>query len=143
MRLTGILGACALSGVNGICEYIPFGYSRRIELGMYRTPKSTSIWLRNDGMAISTDLHPLVDSYGARFESLNLSGGDQEEFSTMLCRLDNQADRVEPNYAVVVECVNYLSRYAIPSTPNAVQAPWALWRASQGVSTASEIARRG
>jgi hypothetical protein len=69
-------------------------------------------------MATATDLHTLVDEFAARLETLNLSGDDQEEFSTMLSRLENQADREEPNYAVV-ECVAYFGRFAVSSAPHA------------------------
>jgi hypothetical protein len=70
-------------------------------------------------MATATDLHSLVDEFAARLETLNLSGDDQEEFSTMLCRLENQADREEPNYAIVVECVAYFGRFDVSSAPHA------------------------
>jgi len=70
-------------------------------------------------MATSTDLHTLVDELAARLEALNLSGDDQEEYSTMLCRLENQADREEPDDTVVVECVAYFGRYRVSSAPHA------------------------
>ena len=70
-------------------------------------------------MATSPDLHALVDDFAARLETLNLSGDDQEEYSTMLSRLENQADRAEPNYAIVVECVAYLGRYSVTSATHA------------------------
>jgi hypothetical protein len=69
--------------------------------------------------ATATDLHTLVEDFAARLESLNLSGDDQEEYSTMLCRLENQADREEPNYAIIVERVAYFGRYSVSSAPHA------------------------
>ena len=70
-------------------------------------------------MATLTDLNSLVQEFADRLESLQLDGDEQEEYSTMLCRLEDQADRSDPNYAIVVECVNYLSRYRATSKPNA------------------------
>ena len=70
-------------------------------------------------MATATELHTLVEDFAARLESLNLSGDDQEEYSTMLCRLENQAHREEPNYAIIVECVACFWRYSVSSAPHA------------------------
>jgi hypothetical protein len=70
-------------------------------------------------MATSTDLNALVDEFAARLETLNLGGDDQEEYSTMLCRRENQADRDEPDDAIVAECVFYFGRYSVSSTPHA------------------------
>jgi hypothetical protein len=61
-------------------------------------------------MALATDLHTLVEELAAQLEALNLSGDDQAEYSTMLCRLENQADSDEPNERVVSECIAYFSR---------------------------------
>lgn len=70
-------------------------------------------------MALPDNLHLLVEDLAGRLESLNLSGDDQEAYSTMLCRLENQTDRAAPNYAIVVECVAYFSRYSVSSTSHA------------------------
>jgi hypothetical protein len=70
-------------------------------------------------MAIATDLNALVDDYAARLETLNLTGDDQEEYSTMLSWLENQANREESNGAIVVECVAYFGRYGVSSAPHA------------------------
>lgn len=70
-------------------------------------------------MATLTDLNSLVQEFADRLESLQLEGDEQEEYSTMLCRLEDQVDRGDANYAIVVECVNYLSRYRVSSEPNA------------------------
>jgi hypothetical protein len=48
-----------------------------------------------------------------------LDGDEQEEYSTMLCRLEDQVDGGDQNYAIVVESVNYLSRYRVRFEPNA------------------------
>lgn len=61
-------------------------------------------------MAIATDLHALVDEYAARLETLNLTGDDQEEYSTMLCRLENHVDREHPDQTIIEECASFLSR---------------------------------
>ncbi len=70
-------------------------------------------------MATATDLHTLVEDFAARLGSLTLSGNDQQEYSTILCRLENQTDREEPNYAILVECVTYFGRYCVSSAPHA------------------------
>jgi hypothetical protein len=70
-------------------------------------------------MAIATDLHAIVDEFAERLETLELSGDDQEEYSTMLSWLENQADREEPNGAIVVECVAHFERYGVSSSPHA------------------------
>ena len=70
-------------------------------------------------MAILTDLYTQVQAFSDRLQTLNLSGDEQEEYSTMLCRLEDQVDRGELNYAIVVECVSYLSTYAVTAASNA------------------------
>jgi hypothetical protein len=70
-------------------------------------------------MAIAADLHAIVDEFAARLETLDLSGDDQEEYSTMLSWLENRADREESNGAIVVECVAYFGRYGVRSGPHA------------------------
>jgi hypothetical protein len=69
----------------------------------------------------TSNLHALVEGLAARLEWLNLSGDDQEEFSTMLCRLEDQADQDQPNHAIVEECVAFLSRpqFRVSSAPAA------------------------
>lgn len=62
-------------------------------------------------MAIATDPHVLVDEFAARLETLELSGDNQEEYSTVLCRLQNQAERGEPNGSIIDECLAYLGRF--------------------------------
>jgi len=72
-------------------------------------------------MAILTNLQALVEKYAARLELLELTGEEQEEYGTMLCRLENQADREQPNQAIVEECVSFLSRprFIVGLKPNA------------------------
>jgi hypothetical protein len=61
-------------------------------------------------MALATDLHTLVEELASQLDSLNLSSDDQEEYSTMLSRLENQADADEPNERIVSDCIAYFSR---------------------------------
>jgi hypothetical protein len=62
-------------------------------------------------MALLTDFDHLVDEFAARMQSLDLSGDEQEEYSAVLNRLENQVDRDEPSYPIVVECARYLSQF--------------------------------
>jgi hypothetical protein len=62
-------------------------------------------------MALLTDFDHVVDGFARRLESLDLTGDEQEEYSTVLNRLENQVDREQPNYAIVVECARYLSQF--------------------------------
>ena len=61
-------------------------------------------------MAIATDLSTLVEEYAAILHQGAWSGEDQEEYSTVLARLETQAERNEPNQAIVAECLAYLGR---------------------------------
>lgn len=70
-------------------------------------------------MALLTDIDSLVEEFAGRLDSLNLTVDDQEAYSTMLCRLENQVGRDNPNYAIVVECVSYLSSFAARSASHA------------------------
>jgi len=62
-------------------------------------------------MAIPSDLHALVERLAARIEVLSLGGEDQEEYSTVLSRLEDQADRAEPDWKIVEECLAYLDHF--------------------------------
>jgi hypothetical protein len=63
-------------------------------------------------MTIATDLNALVEEFAIQLEHhLQLTGNEQEEFSTVLGRLEAQADRSEPNEAIAEECLKYLSRW--------------------------------
>lgn len=66
-------------------------------------------------MAITANLHKLVEDFAADLERLNLDGDQQEAYSTMLCRLESQADRDEPNWGIVEECRAYLERFRVNS----------------------------
>lgn len=63
-------------------------------------------------MVCAPDLHLLVDGFAAKLEALELSGEDQEEYSTVLCQLESQADRDEPSWAIVLECIDYLACFS-------------------------------
>jgi len=60
------------------------------------------------------DLHLLVDKFAAALPFLGLDGDEQEEYSTMLLRLQNQVGTCEPSEWIVNECPKYLARFALP-----------------------------
>jgi len=62
-------------------------------------------------MALLTDFENIVDDFARRLETLQLDGDEQEDYSAMLNRLENQVDRERPNYQIVVECARYLARF--------------------------------
>lgn len=64
-------------------------------------------------MSNATDLHAVVEAFAAQLETLELTGDDLEAYSTMLCRLENQADHDEPNWMIVEECRAYLDRFSV------------------------------
>ncbi|HLY39647.1 MAG TPA: hypothetical protein VKR52_00480 [Terracidiphilus sp.] len=64
-------------------------------------------------MSSATDLHAVVEAFAAQLEHLELTGDDQEAYSTVLCRLEDQADHDEPNWIIVEECRAYLDRFNI------------------------------
>ncbi len=64
-------------------------------------------------METPSDLYPLVDQFAARIEALNLGGDAQEEYSTFLHRLEDQADRLEPNWDIVEECLVHLRHFEV------------------------------
>jgi hypothetical protein len=66
-------------------------------------------------MACPDNLHQLVEDFASDLERLNLNGDDQEAYSTMLCRLENQVDSGEPNWAIIEECRSYLERFRVNS----------------------------
>jgi hypothetical protein len=57
------------------------------------------------------DLHLLVDKFAALLPDLNLDGDEQEEYSTMLLRLQNQVEGCEPNETFVDHCLDWLDRF--------------------------------
>lgn len=64
-------------------------------------------------MTSRSNLHTLVERFAARIEVLHLSGHHQEEYSTMLRRLEEQAERRHPDSNIVDECLAYLDRFTV------------------------------
>lgn len=65
------------------------------------------------------DLHLLVDRYAALLPELNLDADEQEEYSTMLLRLQNQVEGGTPNETFVDRRLAYLEKFKEPSKLNA------------------------
>jgi N-acetylneuraminic acid mutarotase len=61
-------------------------------------------------MPTLTDLTALVEKLAAAIRDLNLDGDEQEEYSTMLLRLQNQIETGEPSEWFVNECLEYFRR---------------------------------
>lgn len=57
------------------------------------------------------DLHLLVDKFATLLPDLNLDGDEQEEYSTMLLRLQNHVETGEPSHLIVNECLEWLTRF--------------------------------
>jgi hypothetical protein len=62
-------------------------------------------------MPTLTDLTALVEKLAAGLPDLNLDGGEQEEYSTMLLWLQNQVETGEPSERIVNECLAYFKRF--------------------------------
>ena len=62
-------------------------------------------------MPTLTDLESLVQQYAAAIPELNLDGDEQEEYSTILLRLQNTVETGEPNERIVNECLGYLRQF--------------------------------
>jgi hypothetical protein len=60
-------------------------------------------------MQTLSSLSALVDKFAALLPELDLDGDEQEEYSTMLLRLQNQVETGEPSEWIVNECLNYLN----------------------------------
>jgi hypothetical protein len=66
-------------------------------------PVSRKIWYhlihtvsgKDRGMA-TADLYALVEEFASRINQFDLSADGQEEYSAVLCRLENQVDRPAP-----------------------------------------------
>ena len=58
-------------------------------------------------MLTLTNLSALVEQLAVAIPDLNLTGDEQEEYSTMLSRLQDQVESGEPSVAIVHECLNY------------------------------------
>ena len=67
-------------------------------------------------MPTLTDLDALVDEYASLLPDLNLDGDEQEEYSTVLLRLQNTVETGDPNERIVSECLAFLGRY-LPGEP--------------------------
>jgi hypothetical protein len=59
-------------------------------------------------MPALTYLGALVEQFAAAIPDLNLSGDEQEEYSTVLLRLQTQVETGEPSEWIVRECLDYL-----------------------------------
>jgi hypothetical protein len=60
------------------------------------------------------ELNLIVDKFAAALPFLGLDGDEQEEYSTMLLRLQNQVETGEPSEWIVNECLKYLERFGLP-----------------------------
>jgi hypothetical protein len=63
-------------------------------------------------MPTLTDLYKLIESFAAAIPDLNMDGDEQEEYSTMLLRLQNQVELGEPDMAIVSDCLDWLNRFS-------------------------------
>ncbi|HEY2471378.1 MAG TPA: hypothetical protein VGI45_26535 [Terracidiphilus sp.] len=63
-----------------------------------------------DSTLALTDLNALVQKFAAAIPELNLTGDEQEEYSTMLLWLQNQVKGETPNETFVDRCLGYLDR---------------------------------
>ena len=57
-----------------------------------------------------SELTELVEQLAASIPDLNLTCDEQEEYSTMLLRLQNTVETGEPNDRIVKECLAYFGR---------------------------------
>lgn len=57
------------------------------------------------------DLTALVEKLASHIPDLNLDGDEQEEYSTMLLRLQNQVETGEPSSAIVDRCLAYFKHF--------------------------------
>jgi hypothetical protein len=69
-------------------------------------------------MPTLTDLSALVEQFAAAIPDLNLTGDEQEEYSTMLSRLQDQIETGEPTEDVVKECLAYFAGFESQSGLN-------------------------
>ena len=61
-------------------------------------------------MPTFTDLTALVEKFAAAIPNLNMDGDDQEEYSTVLLRLQYQVETGEPNEAIVMDCLEWFKQ---------------------------------
>lgn len=62
-------------------------------------------------MPTLTDLSTLIQEFAAAIPDLNLTGDEQEEYSTVLAWLQSTVDTGDPNPRIANECIEYLRRY--------------------------------
>jgi hypothetical protein len=62
-----------------------------------------------------TYLSALVEQFAAAIPDLNLTGDQQEEYSTMLLRLQHQVETGKPSEAIVNECLDYFAKMTLRS----------------------------
>jgi hypothetical protein len=62
-------------------------------------------------MPTLTDLTAPVEKLAAAIPDLNLDGDEQEEYSTMLLRLQNQVETGEPSETILKECLAYFAGF--------------------------------
>jgi hypothetical protein len=67
------------------------------------------------------DLNLLVDRYAALLPDLDLDGDEQEEYSTMLLRLQNQVETGKPSEWIVNECLEWLMRFTTTKASHPLQ----------------------
>jgi hypothetical protein len=74
--------------------------------------------LRHHGaMQRLPDLYLIVDKFASLLPNLNLDGDEQEEYSTMLLRLQNKVEGGTPNQTFVDRCLEYLSKFPFSRQP--------------------------
>ena len=61
-------------------------------------------------MPTINELETLIEKLATAIPDLNLTGEEQEEYSTMLLWLQNQMETGEPNPGIVNECLAYFRR---------------------------------
>lgn len=61
-------------------------------------------------MPTPTDLSALVEQSAAAIPDLNLTADEQEEYSTVLVRLQNQVETGAPSEWIVRECLEYFKQ---------------------------------
>jgi hypothetical protein len=76
-----------------------------------------------DSTIALTDLDALVQKFVAVIPELNLTGDEQEEYSTMLLWLQNQVETGEPAEWIVDECMKYFNFMTSRSPAPADQSP--------------------
>jgi hypothetical protein len=73
-------------------------------------PTPFTIQIVGSPMPAVADLDLLVEKLASAIPDMNLSGDEQEEYSTMLLWLQNQVETGEPSEAIVNQCLAYFRR---------------------------------